>query len=192
MKRLYGIILLLQLFNPAFTQERDYTVYLWSEVVQADPDTVYGVNLSKLKLNVVPSELEQFKNLKYLDLSKNKLKSLPDFLADFHSLETIDVSKNQLDIFPLVITRIPTLKSIIANRNTFDRLPESIGYLKMLENIDLWETPVVNFPESFFGLTNLKKVDLSGVRYSPTFQEKLKIRLPNVQLVLDAPCDCME
>lgn len=163
-----------------------------AEVLTADPDTIFALSVSKEKLISVPDQLAIFKNLKYLDLSKNKLSKLPDFLSDFEQLEFIDISKNDFETFPLVLTRIVTLKTIVANRNSFDRLPESIGYNQYLEYIDLWDTPVMNFPESFYLLPNLKKVDLSGIRYSLTFQEKLKARLPNTILVLDPPCDCME
>lgn len=192
MKKQFVILLFLQLFSLALGQENGHKEYLWSEVLNANPDTVYSISFTKEKLTSVPADLAIFKNLKLLNLSKNKLSALPDFLADFKQLEHIDISKNEFDIFPLVLTRIPSLVTIIANRNSFDRLPESIGYNQQLEFIDLWDSPVLNFPESFFELPHLKKVDLSGIRYSPAFQEKLKNRLPNAIIVLDAPCDCME
>lgn len=192
MKKLFAIILFLQLCDATFSQEEEYRIYTLDEVSNANPDTIYGLTLAKQKLEVLPNQITVFKNLKHLDLSKNRLGSLPNFIADFTSLEQIDISKNQFEVFPLVLTRIPSLKTIVANRNTFDRLPESIGYNQSLEHLDLWDTPVMIFPDSFFALPNLKKLDLSGVRYSPSFQEKLKSRLPNVELILDAPCDCME
>jgi Leucine-rich repeat (LRR) protein len=192
MKRLSVIILFLHLFDPVYAQNVGSTIYTLDQVLLADPDTIYAISLSKQKLDTLPKELGRFKHLKYLDLSKNKLSKLPDFIVDFKGLEQIDISKNQFDVFPLVLTRVESLKILIANRNAFDRLPESIGYNQKLEIIDLWDTPVMIFPESFYSLPQLKKLDLSGIRYSPTFQEKLKIRLPNTEIILDAPCDCME
>ena len=39
---------------------------------------------------------------------------------------------------------------------------------------------------------NLKKIDLQGVKHSPTFNRTMKERLPDVELLIDPPCDCME
>jgi len=44
---------------------------------QKDPLKVYKIRLKKQKLEELPEELYQFKNLQYLDISKNKLKHFP-------------------------------------------------------------------------------------------------------------------
>jgi Leucine-rich repeat (LRR) protein len=162
------------------------------QLKEANPDTIYSLSLAKLKLDSVPMEIAQFKNLLYLDLSKNRLSELPEFLSDFKDLEYVDISKNKFETFPLVLTQLEKLKSLLANRNLFDRIPESIEYNRALETLDLWDTPVMYFPESFYSLPNLKKLDLSGIRYSPDFQQKLISRLPLTKIVFDAPCDCLK
>jgi len=175
-----------------YAQKSEYKIFSFDQVKEANADTIFALNLSHMKLDSVPKELARFTQLQYLDLSKNKLSKLPDFLADLEALKIIDISKNKFDIFPLVLTRVDSLTVLRANRNQFDRLPESIGYCKNLEVVDFWETPIMSIPESFYALPKLKKIDLQGIKYSPTFQKKLKERLPNVEILLDPPCDCME
>lgn len=191
MKVLYVIIFCLSGFKAVYTQEV-VRVYSWDKVFNANPDTVYGIELSGRKLETLPEELKKFTNLKVLDVSRNKLTQLPEFIEDYGSLEQLDISRNKLEIFPLVITRVKTLKSLKANRNDFDRLPDAIRYNTQLEYIDFWDTPVSGFPDGFFTLSKLKKVDLSGIRFGPTFQRSLSERMPWVEFVMDEPCDCME
>lgn len=190
MKLLFVISFLLFTTINCFAQKIE--TYSLEQALAANPDTIFALDLSHLKLDTVPAEIAKFTHLTYLDLSKNKLSKLPDFLADLEYLKTVNISKNKFDVFPLVLTRIDSLTVLLANRNQFDRLPESIGYCKNLEVVDFWETPIMSIPESFYALPKLKKIDLQGIKYSPTFQKKLKDRLPNVEIKLDPPCDCME
>jgi Leucine-rich repeat (LRR) protein len=192
MKLLYVVSFLLLTMINCFAQKIEIKTYSLEQALLANPDTIFALDLSHLKLDTVPFEIAKFTRLNYLDLSKNKLSKLPDFLADLEYLKTVNISKNKFDVFPLVLTRIDSLTVLLANRNQFDRLPESIGYCKNLEVVDFWETPIMSIPESFYALPKLKKIDLQGIKYSPTFQKKLKDRLPNVEIKLDSPCDCME
>lgn len=192
MKLLYVISFLLFTTINTSAQKGEVKTYTLDEALAANPDTIFALNLSHMKLDTVPASVAKFTRLNYLDLSKNKLSKLPDFLADLEYLKTVNISKNKFDIFPLVLTRIDSLTVLLANRNQFDRLPESIGYCKNLEELDFWETPIMSIPESFYSLSKLKKLDLQGIKYSPAFQKKLQDRLPNVEILLDSPCDCME
>jgi Leucine-rich repeat (LRR) protein len=193
MKRQFVILFYLLLSSAAIAQQPNWTVCSWEVALKStQPDTIRAITLAKNKLEVVPNELERFIHLEYLDLSRNRLANLPDFLSSMSKLTSLDLSKNRLDIFPLVLTRISSLEKLILNRNQFDRLPESIEALQNLKYLDLWDTPVTIFPEGFYKLSALEKLDLSGIRYSPKFQEKMKERLPRVQIVFDAPCDCLD
>lgn len=193
MKRQFVILFYLLLSSTAIAQQQNWTVCSWEVALKsAEPDTIRAITLAKNKLDSVPNELARFTNLEYLDLGRNNLERLPDFFGSMQQLKSLDLSRNKFQIFPLVITRIPSLERLVVNRNQFDRLPESIEALQNLKYIDLWDTPVTIFPEGFYKLSSLEKLDLSGIRYSPKFQEKMKERLPRVQIVFDAPCDCLD
>jgi Leucine-rich repeat (LRR) protein len=193
MKQQFALLFYLLLSSAGIAQQQNWTVCSWEVALKStQPDTIRAITLAKNKLDAVPNELARFIHLEYLDLSRNRLAKLPDFLSSMTQLKSLDLSKNRLDIFPLVLTRIASLERLILNRNQFDRLPESIETLQNLKYLDLWDTPVTIFPEGFYALKSLEKIDLSGIRYSPTFQEKMKERLPRVQIVFDAPCDCLD
>lgn len=192
MKKLFALFFLIQISTCYFSQENKIVLYDWDEVKNANPDTVYGISFSKLKMTAIPEGLEKFHSLKKLDLSKNKFTNLPDFIGDLSQLEILDISKNEFANFPIEICKLWKIKQLIANRNPFDQIPECIGYCTNLEFIDLWETPIATFPVSMQNLKKLTVLDIQGVKYGPAFQKKLKEKLPNVEIKFDPPCNCME
>ena len=54
MKKFAVIIISLFLSNFITAQSHTYKVYNWSEVLNADPDTIYGISFSKNKLDSIP------------------------------------------------------------------------------------------------------------------------------------------
>lgn len=192
MKKRFALFCLLINSFWGFNQEHTLNIYSWEQVKNANPDTIFGVSLSKLKLEKLPEELAKFTKLEYLDVSKNKLKELPAFVGDLSELKVLDISKNEFAVFPVEICKLTHIKQLIANRNTFDQLPSCIQYCSELMSIDLWETPVSTFPESMLLMKNLKSIDLQGVRFGPTFQKDLQAKFPLIEFKLDPPCDCMK
>jgi hypothetical protein len=77
-------------------------------------------------------------------------------------------------------------------RNQLTQLPNCLKYCAELVEIDLWDNPINEFPESLAELKKLQKVDLQGVMYGPAFQRMFKEKLPNVKVLFDPPCSCME
>lgn len=193
MKKTFALILLLTA-NLALNVhgQSELKVYEWEVAKTADPDTIYGISFAKMKLLEVPEELAQFTALRVLDLQHNKLTHLPDFLGDFKNLKELNASRNRLELFPLQVCRMVSLERLILNSNAFDNLPECIEFARELRYVDLYDTPIRDLPESLTHLKHLEKMDFSGIRFSPSFQKKWISLLPNVKLIFDAPCDCME
>ena len=192
MKKRFALFCLLINSFWGINQEHTLNIYSWEQVKNANPDSIYGLTLSKLKLEKLPEELAKFTNLEYLDVSKNKLTELPAFVGDYAELKVLDISKNEFAVFPVEICKLTHIQQLIANRNTFDQLPTCIHYCSELISIDLWETPVSTFPESMLGMKNLKRIDLRGVRYSPAFHKDIQEKFPWIAFLLDPPCDCMK
>lgn len=165
-------------------------IYQWEELDSIPSDSVFAIDLSKRKLTELP-DLSAFKQLRYLDLGKNKLESL-EGLSELVHLKYLNLERNKLDLFPVQICSLRQLDSLVLNRNLFDRIPECIEQLQSLSYLDLWDVPISEIPNSISSLKRLKKLDLSGVRMNPAYQERLKSLLPNTELLLDPPCDCMD
>jgi Leucine-rich repeat (LRR) protein len=171
---------------------QEMRMYDWEIAQFANPDTVFAISLTKQKLESLPENLKQFTQLKKLDLSKNKLKELPAFIGDFTQLEELDLSKNSFTILPLPICKLTKLKRLLLGRNQINQLPACFQYCEALEELDMWDNPLHEFPEALVPLKKLKKVDLQGVMYGPTFQQAVRQKLKGVEVLFDAPCDCME
>jgi Leucine-rich repeat (LRR) protein len=171
---------------------QDYPIYTLEQVRFAQADTVFGLDLSKQKLDELPEEICRFKALKYLNVSRNNLNELPGFLDSLTQLESLDAGKNKFTVFPTAVCRMHQLSTLVLNRNDFSSIPDCIRYAEKLVFIDLWDTPVYTFPDGLSQLSELRKIDLQGVKYGPTFQDQLKSKLPGVEILMDLPCDCME
>jgi hypothetical protein len=192
MKVLFAISLLL-LTSSAFAKVPDSVkVYHWSEVSDTlDRDVVVALSFHKMKMESLPVELEQFPNLQYLIVSKNKLSNLPGFIADLKDLIYIDLSQNRFNELPEEICSLTSIEKLILNRNGLKALPECISGALAITYIDLWDNPIRTLPETMVDLPKLKKVDLSGIKFSPKFQEDWYEKLPRVKWVFEEPCDCM-
>ena len=186
------VIFLLPQCNSLSAQETEFVIYRWEDVLTANPDTIYGLSFSKEKRTELPVELTRFSHLRLLDISKNKFVVLPDLLDSLKILEVFIASKNDFTLFPLILTRLSKLKKIIINRNSIEQIPDLIQNCKSLEKLDLSDNPIGNVPSSFFTLQSLKVVDFTGVRFGPRYQTYIKNMRPDIDWILDPPCDCME
>lgn len=194
MKKIFVIIFLLQI-NTIFSQEftsKDVIVYDWEIAKNANPDTILGISFKKYKLNTLPEELAKYTHLKILDLSKNRLEKLPSYFSNFKKLEDLNIEKNKLNHFPIIVYQLPELRFLRLGVNPFKRVPTGIDNLSKLEYLDLYDCPIHTLPESLTHLKNIKEIDFTGIRFSPSFQETWLKRMPNVKLIFDAPCDCLE
>ena len=193
MSKIFVLIFLTVVSRTVCGQENfDFHVYNWEEVQTANPDTIFGISFEKLKLESIPPELARFKQLKSLDFQKNKLKEIPDFITEFPHLEKLNLEKNLLEYFPIQICRMKNLTHLMLSRNYFESVPECIGMDTSLVYMDFYDTPIRKLPQSLENLKNLKEIDFSGIKFSPSFQKSWIARLPNVKVIFDAPCDCME
>jgi hypothetical protein len=190
MKYLFVLFLIVHKLS-VVAQQSQPKIYPWNIAKNALPDTIFGITFEKMKLKEVPKELQAFKQLNTLLFSNNKLSQLPDFMGEFNKLQSLDISKNNFTVFPAVICQLTELKRFIANRNPMEYLPECVGYCEKLVYVDLWDTPIGTFPTSFKALKNLKKLDLQGISYPDSFQKELKEQMPTVEILFDAPCNCL-
>lgn len=188
------VISLLLLTNLAFCSVPDSVeVYDWEDLHDTiNVDEVVAISFAKMRLDVLPDDLEKYKNVQYLILRKNRLTELPDFIAEFKELRYIDLSLNRLTELPGEICGLPKLEELILNRNEISSLPMCISEAMQLTYIDLWNNPVRSLPITMKELSHLKKVDLSGIKFAPSFQERWINAMPQVTFVFEEPCDCME
>jgi Leucine-rich repeat (LRR) protein len=190
MKLLLAIIFLYA--SNALIAQDTLKIYRWEAIQKANPDTILGIDASKLKWEQIPEKLYSFKNLKYLNISKNRLKDLPMELGALKSLKTLDVTKNNLENAPIVICQLPKLQKLHLARNKISSLPACIGYLSELKVLDIWDNPINVLPEEVLNLKKLEAVDMRAIMLGPRFQQKWQESMPNVKWYFDPPCHCVE
>ena len=190
MKRRFAIFFILLSFL-SVAQLNHGRVYMWNELSGVNPDTIRAISFEKMKLDSLPKELWNFNHLTYLNLEKNQFSNLPDDFKNLTQLTELNIAKNKFTFLPLVICQLPNLKKLNASRNRIESIPNQIENCTHLEIVDLYDNLIGEFGTGIFQLKELRTLNIEGVMYGTNFADDLKRKLPNVQLLLDPPCKCL-
>lgn len=171
---------------------QEVKVYTLKSLKEANPDSVFSVDLSHEKLTYIPAELYHFTHIKTLNLTKNKLEFLPDSMAVFTALEVLNLSKNKFKFIPYVVFQVSSIKQLLLGQNTIEKIPDEIGQLIHLEVLDLYDNAVNDISPKLKELPSLKTLDIQGVMYNHAFHAKLVNDFRHCKLYLDPPCSCMD
>ena len=191
MKTAYALFLILFAFNFSFTVigQRYYTL---KEARNLPKDSVLYLKVSRKRLTQIPSEVFIFKNLKGLDLSKNKLVTISPMIEELSMLEKLNLSKNRFEVFPKELVRLENLRELILGSNQLGYIPKSISKYPKLEELDMYDNPIGDLGDGIFSITTLRKLDLRGLMYNAKSQAEIRNRLPNVKVLFDPPCNCID
>lgn len=190
MKLIQGALLIGTLFACSHLFGQRDKIYKGLESIQnVSPDSVYRLDLSKSKLEEIPSIIFSFKNLQELDLSKNKLSHLKG-IEVFKDLRILNLTKNKFETFPLEICQATSIRNLFLGKNNIKVIPSCIGQLQSLIVLDMWYNPIDDLPEELTQLRNLRSLDLSGLNFSQSFQKEWNEKLPWVKIEFEAACDC--
>lgn len=166
-------------------------VYTSLQQALTEPLKVYRLHLIHQKLDSIPEEVFQFKNLQELDLSKNRIKNVSERLGELQYLQRLNLSRNRIEILPASIGKLVNLKKLIANQNVITAIPVQIGNLKKLEVLDLWSNELSFFPEQLADIKdNLRKMDLRAILINGAEQERIQNMLPNTKIHFSPDCKC--
>lgn len=108
---------------------------------------------------------EQRRDAKQLYLNHNRLSTLPSSVNLFRSLEFLDVSNNGLTAICEGITRLPQLRTLIAKNNRLNEhsLPKEFGSLR-LEVLNFSGNRFEEIPLQCTKLPRLQSLSLGGNR----------------------------
>lgn len=190
MKQLFALFFIL-LSYLSMAQLHHGRVYLWNELAGVNPDSVRAISLEKMKLDSLPNDLWKYTKLTYLNLEKNQLSNLPEELKNFTELTELNMGKNKFTFLPLVVCQLPNLKRLNASRNRIESIPNQIENCTHLENIDFYDNLIGDFGTGLFQLKELRVLNIEGVMYGTNFADDLKRKMPNVKILLDPPCKCL-
>lgn len=119
------------------------------------------LDLSYLKLAVIPAEVGQLTRLKKLNLGFNELTAVPDFIGQFSQLETLALPYNQIESIPGVFGQLTRLKELHLYGNRLTLIPDWLADLAELECLDLAINEIASIPGSIGQLTQLRTLVLA-------------------------------
>ncbi|OUT69173.1 MAG: hypothetical protein CBB76_08475 [Crocinitomicaceae bacterium TMED16] len=191
MRKAFVHILILFVFNASFSLigQRYYSL---KEALNVPKDSVFYLKVSRKKLTEIPPEVFIFKNLKGLDLSKNLLVNISPKIAELSALEKLNLSKNRFEFFPKETSSLENLRVLILGGNKLGYIPLSISKHPKLEELDMYDNPIGDLGEGIFSVPTLRRLDLRGLMYNAKSQAEIRKKLPNVKVLFDPPCNCMD
>jgi C-terminal of Roc, COR, domain/Ras of Complex, Roc, domain of DAPkinase/Leucine rich repeat len=119
-----------------------------------------SLDLSRLGLTKIPSEISRISILKSLTLRDNKIKEF-SLITRLVELEFLNLSGNQITDIPLRINQLELLESFDLSNNQITELPEQIFQVTSLKYLSLKSNRIVKVPSQISQLAALKFLNLS-------------------------------
>ncbi|XP_064410512.1 uncharacterized protein LOC102354453 [Latimeria chalumnae] len=122
------------------------------------------LNLDTNDLKEVPAEIGALQNLERLTLSNNLLRFLPPEFGQLKKLQSLHLANNRLEELPAQVCQLGNLTFLDISDNKIRLIPHSIQDLEKLETLLLFFNLVEALPESFCSLRRLSTLWLGRNR----------------------------
>lgn len=132
-----------------------------TRIFEAIEDDVLDLDLSGIDMSVLPAEIGNAKQIRYLDLSDNKLKVLPDAIGDLENLEELILRNNQISALPQSLKKLRKLKGLYASGNNFKTFPSAISSIPSLVEVELSNNKITDIPKDLM-MPNVNFLALEG------------------------------
>jgi Leucine-rich repeat (LRR) protein len=121
------------------------------------------LNLSKLALTYVDTNIFSLKNLIILNLDHNDITIIPEQIGKLKNLKSLSIYYNKLSVLPISLSNLDSLQDLDIGSNKLSDLPLEIQKLQNLENLSLSYNPIykIDFTK-LENLPKLKYLSLSG------------------------------
>lgn len=130
-----------------------------------DPYWSFGYDVT-----VLPAEIGDLQQLRYLDLHGNHLRELPEEIGDLGQLQKLILGRNRLVGLPPTVAYLDELRGLSLSENSLSSLPEEIGNLDRLEHLHVADNPIEELPGTLGQLRELRMLEVSheiGARSDP-------------------------
>jgi Leucine-rich repeat (LRR) protein len=117
-----------------------------------------------------------------LDLVRLGLSDVPTEIATLEHLESLNISSNPLREFPLVLTELHNLKTLYIIAAQLETVPPEIGKMVSLEVLDLGSNHLISLPDEIASLSNLHYLSIANNDFSrlpPILGEMEQLRTLN-------------
>ncbi|MFD3166731.1 leucine-rich repeat domain-containing protein [Herpetosiphon sp. NSE202] len=123
-----------------------------------------NLDLSSLKITMLPETIGELTHLEHLDLSRNRLQQLPAELAKLTKLRRLDLSYNdEIEVLEPWIGQLSNLEELHLRELSVSELPESMALLHQLHTLDMSYTNLNELPRWLDELPTLQTLNISGL-----------------------------
>lgn len=121
------------------------------------------VDLGKNNLTELPSYIQCFSHLLYLNLARNRLTALPSELANCHQLKELHIDYNNFTEVPVVVYKLTSLEILSAKGNVITLINvDGLMELKRLAVLDLSDNNIAHVPVELGNMTMLRCLKIEG------------------------------
>ena len=142
-----------------------------------DNQHIIGLNIGWKELDLLPENIGNLINLRFLDLSQNKLESLPESFGKLRALEELNLNGtwstnddkplyNEISELPKSFCELKKLKIFKCENNGLRSLPDNLGQVSQLTEVNLSQNRLSKIPESIGELSNLEYLNLNSNKIS--------------------------
>lgn len=134
------------------------------------------MNLAKLRIKIIPTELFLLHNLEYLNLNENKIKIIPNEIFLLHNLKTLKLYHNKIVEIPYELLLLVELQKLCLQDNLIKVIPTEISLLQNLQILNMENNVIRSIPIEMGKLQNLRYLNLSIniIKTIPTELAQLK------------------
>eukprot|EP01088_Endostelium_zonatum_P017139 TRINITY_DN4906_c0_g1_i1.p1 TRINITY_DN4906_c0_g1~~TRINITY_DN4906_c0_g1_i1.p1 ORF type:complete len:570 (+),score=119.03 TRINITY_DN4906_c0_g1_i1:156-1865(+) len=122
------------------------------------------LDLSKNRLQTLPSSVSSLVSLEEFNLAFNDIASLPFEICQLSNLKILNLEGNQLTELPQpsLLGKLSGLREFNISANKIPNLPSDFAQLRNLTSLGYAANGLQRLPEQVYSLQNLKFLDLSG------------------------------
>ncbi|XP_030897589.1 leucine-rich repeat-containing protein 40 [Leptonychotes weddellii] len=123
------------------------------------------------KLQILPEEITNLRNLKGLYLQHNELTCIPEGFEQLFNLEDLDISNNRLTTVPASFSSLSSLVRLNLSSNQLKSLPAGISGMKRLKHLDCNSNLLEAVPPELANMESLELLYLrrNKLRFLPEF-----------------------
>jgi internalin A len=120
------------------------------------------LNLSQNQLTTIPGSLTRLVQLRSLSLMSNRITAIPEHIAQLARLENLALGDNQITVIPDSVGQLTQLDALLLSYNQVTAIPDSIAHLAQLQFLYISDNQITTIPESVADLAQLRTLYLSG------------------------------
>ncbi|BBI16314.1 leucine-rich repeat domain-containing protein [Neochlamydia sp. S13] len=135
---------------------------LFKEWIESYSKDIRKLNVARIGLTLLPSEIGQLSQLQTLELSNNQLTTLPAEIRQLSQLQCLYLENNYLTTLPAEIGQLSQLQRLHLENNQLTNLPAEIRQLSQLQRLYLNKNQLTTLPAEIWQLSQLQRLKLDN------------------------------